>query len=70
MVKLKLRCSIEKEVFQGCWRETRSLLYVIINNGNKNLIVTKTRDQPEPGSFFPCSLWGGEMKDDGNEVVL
>ena len=29
---------------------------------------TKTRDQPEPGSFFPRSLWGGEMKDPGNEV--
>ena len=22
-----------------------------------------------PGSFFPLSLWGGEMKDPGNEVV-
>ena len=21
-----------------------------------------------PGSFFPRSLWGGEMKDSGNEV--
>ena len=30
--------------------------------------VTMTRDQPEPGSFFPRSLWGGEMKDPGNEV--
>ena len=30
----------------------------------------KTRDQPEPGSSFPRSLWamGGEMKDPGNEV--
>ena len=30
--------------------------------------VTKTRDQPEPGSFFPRSLWDAEMKDSGNEV--
>ena len=30
--------------------------------------ITKTRDQPEPGSFFPRSLRGGEMKDPGNEV--
>ena len=26
------------------------------------------RDQPELGSFFPRSLWDGEMKDTGNEV--
>ena len=31
--------------------------------------VTKTRDQPEPGSFFPRSLRGGKMKDPGNEVA-
>ena len=31
--------------------------------------VTKTRDQPEPGSFFARFLWGGEMKDPGNEVA-
>ena len=30
----------------------------------------ETRDQPEPGSFFPRSLWGGEMKDPGNEVSV
>ena len=49
------------------------------NNGNNILknwdpshehkFVTKTRDRPEPGSFFPRSLWGGEMKDPGNEVA-
>ena len=31
------------------------------SHGDK--FVTKTRDQPKPGSFFPRSLWGGEMKD-------
>lgn len=32
--------------------------------------VTKTCDQPEPGSFFPCFLWGGRMKDPGNESFV
>ena len=32
--------------------------------------VTKTCDQLEPGSFFPRSLWGWEMKDPGNEVDI
>ena len=31
--------------------------------------VTKTRDQPEPGTSFPSSLRGGEVKDPGNKVV-
>ena len=29
----------------------------------------EARDQPEPGSFFPRSIWGGEMKSPGNKVV-
>ena len=37
---------------------------------NEDTFVTKTRDQPEPGSFFPHSLWGGEMEDPGNEVEI
>ena len=40
------------------------------NPSLEDKFVTKTRDQPEPGSFFPRSLWGGEMKDPGNEVDL
>ena len=39
------------------------------NPSLEDKFVTKTCDQPEPGSFFPRSLWGGEMKDPGNEVV-
>ena len=39
------------------------------NPSLEDKFVTKTRDQPEPGSFFPRSLWGGEMKDPGNEVA-
>ena len=76
----RLRCAIEKELSKVARRETRSLLHVTDNNGNNILkswdpshehkFVTKTRDQPEPGSFFPRSLWGGEMKDPGNEVGL
>ena len=70
----------KKELSKVARSETRSLLYVTNNNGNNITIlktwdpshahkfVTKTRDQPEPGSFFPRSLWGGEMKDPGNEV--
>ena len=30
----------------------------------------EARDQPELGSFFPRSLWGGEMKEPGNEVLI
>ena len=30
--------------------------------------ITKTRHQPVPGSLFPSSLQGEEMKDPGNEV--
>ena len=75
---IKLRYAIEKELSKVARRETRSLLYVTNNNGNNILknwdpsheykLVTKTRDQPEPGSFFPRSSWGGEMKDPTNEV--
>ena len=39
------------------------------NPSLEDKFVTKTCDQPEPGSFFPGSLWGGEMKDSGNEVA-
>ena len=39
------------------------------NPSLEDKFVTKTRDQPEPGSFFPRSLWGGKMKDPGNEVA-
>ena len=28
--------------------------------------VTKTHDQPELGSFYPHSLWGGEMNEVDN----
>ena len=76
---VKVCCAIEKELSEVAWRETRSLLHVTNNNGNNNLknwdpsqehkFVTKTRDQPEPGSFFPRSLWDGEMKGPGNEVA-
>ena len=38
------------------------------NPSLEDKFVTKTRDQPEPGSFFSRSLWGEEMKDPGNEV--
>ena len=31
-------------------------------------LFTETRDKPEQGTFFPRSLWGGEMTDSGNEV--
>ena len=36
---------------------------------HEDKFVTKTRDQPEPGSSFPSSLRGGEVKDPGNKVV-
>ena len=34
------------------------------------MFVFVFRDQPELGSFFPRSLWGEEMKDPENEVVI
>ena len=43
---------------------------ILINwDSHEDKIVTKTCDQPQPWSFFPCSLWGGEMKDAGSKVV-
>jgi len=75
---VKLRCSIERELSKVARRETRSFLYVTNNNGNNLLkncdpspehkFVTKARDRPKLRSFFPRSLWGGEMKDPGNGV--
>ena len=72
-----LRCEIEKELSMVAQRAGSE--EVTNGRGDNTLInwnpsledkfVTKTRDQPEPGSFFPRSLWGGEMKDPGNEVV-
>ena len=74
---IKLTCEIETELSKVARRETHSVLDVTNTNGNNILknwnlsledkLVTKTRDQPEPGSFFPRSLWGGG-KDPGNEV--
>ena len=32
------------------------------NPSHEDKLVTKTRDQPEAGSLFPRSPWGGEMK--------
>ena len=71
-----LRCEIEKELSMVAQRAGSE--EVTNGRGDNTLInwnpsledkfVTKTRDQPEPGSFFPRSLWGGEMKDPGNEV--
>ena len=56
----------------------KRVLTVIKGRGDNTLInwdpsladkfVTKTRDQPEPRSFFPRSIWGGEIKDPGKEV--
>ena len=67
-----IRCEIERELCKVAQRAQRA------SSGDNTLInwdpfhedkfVTKTRDQPEPGSFFPRSLWGGEMIDPGNEV--
>ena len=75
---IKFRYSIEKELSKVTRRETRSFLYVTNSNGDNSLknwdpshqhkFVTKTRDKPEPGSFFPRFLLGGEMKDSWNEV--
>ena len=72
-----LRCEIEKELSMVAQRAGSE--EVTNGRGDNTLInwnpsledkfVTKTRDQPEPGSFFPRSLWGGEMKDPGNEVA-
>ena len=72
-----LRCEIEKELSMVAQRAGSE--EVTNGRGDKTLInwnpsledkfVTKTRDQPEPGSFFPRSLWGGEMKDPGNDVA-
>ena len=66
-----------KESFPRLPKET--VLQVTNTSGDSTLInldpshddkfVTQTRDQPEPGSFFPCSLWGGEMKDPGYKVA-
>ena len=62
----------KKTTFQACPVETRSVLYVRRTNGNnilknwdpshKHKSVTKTRDQLEPGSFFPLlpSGWWDE----------
>ena len=72
-----LRCEIEKELSMVAQRAGSE--EVTNGRGDNTLInwnpsledkfVTKTCDQPEPGSFFPRSLWGGEMKDPGNEVA-
>ena len=71
-----LRCEMEKELSMVAQRAGSE--EVTNGRGDNTLInwnpsledkfVTKTRDQPGPGSFFPRSLWGGEMKDPGNEV--
>ena len=77
---IKFRCAIKKGLSKFVRRETRSVLYVRNTNGNnilknwnsshKHKFVTKTRDQPEPGSLFPRGLWGGDVKDPENEVII
>ena len=74
----KLRCEIEREFSIVARRETKSVLHMTNTSGDNILknwnpshedkFVTETRDQPEPGSFIPRSLWGGQMKDPGNVV--
>ena len=66
-----LCCEMERESFPSLPREP--VLDVMNTSSGNTLInwepsyedkfVTKTRDQPKPGSLFPRSLWGGEMKD-------
>ena len=37
---------------------------------HEDKFFTKPCDQPQwPGSFFPRSLWGGEINDPGKEVA-
>ena len=50
-------------------RNTRGDNILINWDSHKDIVVTKTRDQPQPKSFFPCFLWGGEIKAAGNTVV-
>ena len=56
---------MERDLFMVAMREEKSALDVTysgintLNNWNpshEDKFVTKTRDQPEPGSFFPRSL--------------
>ena len=68
----------QKRAFQVCPKRnnvgfvTNTKGHNILKNcdpSHEHKFLAKTRDQPEPGSFFPCSLWRGEMKIPGNEVA-
>ena len=71
-----LRCEIEKELSMVAQRAGSE--EVTNGRGDNTLInwnpsledkfVIKTRDQPEPGSFFPRSLWGGRRKTLGTRL--
>ena len=77
---IKLLSEIERELSKVAQRETKSVLDVTNTSGDSSLIiwdsshedkfVFKKRYQPEPGPFFPRFLWGGEVKDPGNEVEV
>ena len=70
-----VRCEIKRELSivaqrAGLGGKNSSGDNTLINwdPSHEDKFVTKTRDQPEPVSFFPRSIWGGKMKDPGNEV--
>ena len=58
------RFSVKSDSFIGFMNLVSRVFHLLTLKGAR-----EARDQPKPGSFFPRSLRGGEMKDPGNEVA-
>ena len=41
-----------------------------LNSYHEDKFATKTRYEPDPGSFFPRFLWGVGLRDRGNKVGI
>ena len=59
------RCSVKSDSFIGFINLVSRVFHLLTLKGAR-----EARDQPKPGSFFPRSLRGEEMKDPGNEVYF